>query len=41
MKAGSVYFTFAEMKLQNGNEINYLVEGENRKKEEKQQSQIL
>jgi len=41
MKAGNVYFTFAEMKLQNGNEINYLVESESREIEERQQSQIL
>jgi len=41
MKAGNVYFTFAEMKLQNGNEINYLAEGESRKIVEKKQSPIL
>ena len=41
MKAGNVYLTFAEMKLQNGNEINYLVESESREIEERQQSQIL
>jgi len=41
MKAGNVYFTFEEMKLHNGNEINYLVESESREIEEKQQSQIL
>jgi len=27
MKAGNIYSTFAEMKLHNGNEINYLAEG--------------
>jgi len=31
MKAGNVYSTFAIMKLQNGNEINYLAEGCGRK----------
>ena len=41
MKVGNIYFTFAEMKLQNGNEINDLAEGECRKIEEKQQSPIL
>jgi len=41
MKAGNVYSTFVEMKLQNGNEINYLAEGESREIEEKKQSQIL
>ena len=41
MKAGNIYFTFVEMKLQNGNEINYLAEGESRKIEEKKKSPIL
>ena len=41
MKEGNVYATFAERKLQNGNEINYLAEGESRKIEEKQQLPIL
>ena len=41
MKAGNIYSTFAEMKLQNGNEINYLAEGKSIKIEEKQQSLIL
>jgi len=35
MKAGKVYFTFTEMRLQNGNEINYLVENESKEIEEK------
>ena len=34
MKARNIYCTFAEMKLQNGNEINYLAESESRKIEE-------
>ena len=41
MKAGNVYSTFVEMKLQNGNEINYLVEGCSGKNKKKKQSPIL
>ena len=36
MKAGNIYCTFVEMKLQNGNEINYLAESASRKIEEKE-----
>ena len=37
MKAGNVYSTFVEMKLENGNEINYLAEGFRKKKIEGKQ----